>query len=143
MTEYVINRDKKDLIKFMKFKADKLGLQCKFEKEGFVVESKPGVDMRTQTPIPVMFKGKLIEEDMQTRLTGRFTYGFYLTTLVIVAAILIVARFIWSAYQRQTDNIILCAAVTVLLIIVCAVAKVKGRALKKRISEFLAGLNKR
>lgn len=143
MTEYIINRDKKDLIKFMKGKAEKMGLQCKFEEEGFVVESKPGADMDSQTPIPVMFKGKLIEEDTRTRLTGRFTYGFYLTTLVIIAVVLILARFTWSVYQKQMDNIILCAVVTVLLMVVCVVVRVKGRALKKTISEFLLGLNKK
>lgn len=141
--EYIVNRDNADLIKFMKTKADKIGLQCKFEDNKFIVEAKPGTDKYTQTPIPVVFQGKLSEESGQSKIVGKFTYGFYLTTLVIIAVILIVARLTWSIYQKQMDNIILCGIVTVLLIVVCVVVRIKGKELKTKIEEFLRDLDKR
>lgn len=143
MTEYIINRDKDDLMKFMKTKADKMGLQCRFEENKVIVEAKPGTDMHSQMPIPTMFKGKITEDGSKSKISGRFSYGFYLTTLVIVAAILIVARLIWSVYQMQRDNIILCIVVAVLLVVVCIVVKIQGEELKDKIGGFLEDLNKR
>lgn len=143
MTEYIVNRDKQDLIKFMKTKADKMGLQCKFEEDKVIVEAKPGADMHSQTPIPTMFKGKITEEGSVSKISGRFSYGFYLTTLVIAAAILIVARLVWSVYQMQKDNIILCIVVAVLLAVVCVVVKIQGKELKDKIGAFLEDLDKR
>lgn len=143
MREYIVNRSKDDLTKFMKTKADKIGLQCKFEENKLLVESKPGTDKYTQTPIPVMFKGKITEEESKTKISGRFSYGFYLTTLVIAAVILIIARLIASVYQKQLDNIILCGIVTVLLVIVIVVVRVRGKQLKGTIEEFLSNLDKK
>lgn len=143
MPEYIINRDKKDLIKFMKTKSERMGLQCIFDENKVTVEAKPGTDMYSQTPIPVMFQGKIVEEENTTRISGRFSYGFYFTTLVAVAVVLIIARLGWSLYKMQRNNIILCAIVIVLLIIVCGVVKIKGKDLKDKIEEFLFNLNKK
>lgn len=143
MTEYIVNRPKDDAVKFMKTKAEKMGLQCEFEKEKVTVTSKPGWDMKSQTPIPVMFKGKITQVDSKTKISGRFSYGFYLTTLVIVAIVLIVVRFAWSLYQNQTENIILCLIVATMLLIVCIVVRSKGKELKGTIEELLGGLDKK
>lgn len=143
METYTFNRDKKDLIKFMKTKADKVGLLCKTEGDKVRIEAKPGTDAKSQTPIPVIFQGKVMQNGAESEITGRFTYGFYFTTLVIVAIILIVLRFAWSLYQMQVDNMILCGIVTLLLVIVCGVVRVKGMGLKRQMEEFLQNLNKR
>lgn len=143
MTEYVVNRDKKDLITFMNSKAEKMGLQCRFEEDSFTVESKPGVDSDSQTPIPVIFKGRISDEDSNARIIGKFSYGFYQSTLVVIAAVLIIARLIWSLYQRQVANIVLCVVVSALLILVCAIARSRGKGLKEKIETFLGDLNKK
>ena len=61
--------------------------------------------------------------------------------MVIVAAILIVARFAWSAYKMQTGNIVLCAIAAVLLIVVLAVVVAKANKPKEIITKFLQDLN--
>ena len=61
--------------------------------------------------------------------------------LVFFAAILIVVRFVASAIQKQTDNIILCLVVTVLLAIVIVVVNVKSKKGKAVIEEYLKNLN--
>ena len=60
---------------------------------------------------------------------------------VIVAAILIIARFAWSAYKMQTGNIVLCAIAAVLLIVVLAVVVAKANKPKEIITKFLQDLN--
>lgn len=143
MVEYKINREKNDLIKFMKTKSGKKGLCCTFEGDKIIIEAEPGKDMQSQTPIPTMFKGKIVEEGNSTTISGRFSYGFYLTTLVIVAIVLIAARLAWSVYKMQRNNIILCIIVTILLILVCIVVNIKGKKLKNEIEEFLGNLDKK
>ena len=78
---------------------------------------------------------------MKCHLKGKFSYGFNLYTLVIIAAILIVARFVWSAFQNQVDNMILCGIVTALLIVVIIVVNVKAKPAKRILTEFLDDLN--
>ena len=73
-----------------------------------------------------------LKEDLQT--------DFYLTTLVAVAAILIIARLSWSIYQKQLDNIIMCAIATAILVIVCVVVNIKGKKTKERIITLLKQL---
>lgn len=141
--EIKVNRSKDDLIKHIKNKATKKDLQCKFENGKFTIESVPGKSKETQTPVPVMFKGTIEDDNDSSIIKGRFSYGFYFSTLVIIAIVFIIARFSWSLYQKQTDNMILCGIVTVLLIIVCVVIQVKGKELKQKITDFLLNLDKK
>lgn len=98
---------------------------------------------KNESIVPVMFKGRFEDGENQCSLKGRFVYGFYLYTMVIVAAILIIARFIASYVQNQKDNMIMCGVVTLLLIIVVCVVHVKSKPAKKIISDFLNDLNKK
>ena len=61
--------------------------------------------------------------------------------MVIVAAALIVARFLWSAYKMQTANMILCGIVATILVIVVAVIVAKAAKPKAIIGGFLKDLN--
>jgi len=139
----IVNRDRDDLIKFIETRADRLGLQCKVNDTNILIEAKPGDSKETQTPIPVCFKGKIIAEKDGTEIKGRFSNGFYLSTLLYVAIILIGVRLVASVYQQQMDNIILCGIVTVLLVVVYLVADVKGKPLRNKIAEMLNNLDKK
>lgn len=139
--EIKIEREKRDLIKFMKRKAEKSGLECTVEGEKLVVQTK--IDDTALIPVPVSFKGKITDAENGVIIKGKFSNGFYLTTLVILAAVLILARFAWSIYKMQMDNIILCLVVTILLVVVCAVTNVKGKPVRNTILEFLNGLEKK
>lgn len=141
--KYTIKRDKDDLVKFMKTKADKEGLSCVVIGEEITIEAKPGEDSAGQTQVPVVFKGKIKMEDQTTIIQGKTGYGFYLSTLVCFAAILIVIRLIASIIQKQIENIILCGVVTLLLIIVVAVVNKMGKPLKSKIEHFFENLEKK
>lgn len=138
--EINVNREKSGLKKFMKTKAHKEGLQCKFEGDKFVLESEPETDASTQTPVPVMFKGEVRQEEGCSVISGKFSYGFYLSRLVLIAIALIATRLLWSLYKFQKSNIILCIVVTVLLVIVCIVTNVMGKPLKQKMIAFLNNL---
>lgn len=139
---YEIKREKHDLVKFMKTKSEKVGLKCTIEGDRIKVEAQPGDSSATQTPIPVEFKGRIKKDDDKTIIEGKYGYGFNLTTLGIVAAVLIAVRLAWSIYQKQTSNIILCGIVTALLIVVVMVAGRVGKPLKTKIEEFFGDLEK-
>ena len=93
-----------------------------------------------EADIPVNFRGKISENDGMTTLKGRFVYGFYLYILVIAAIVLSAARFAWSAYQNQTDNMILCGIVSAALIVVVLVINRKSKIAKEIIIKFLQEL---
>ena len=91
----------------------------------------------------MIFKGKMKDTESGSEMTGKFTFGFYLYSMVIVAIILIVARFGFSLYNMQEGNLILCGIVTVLLLIVIAVVVVKSKPDRQHITDFLNDLNKK
>ena len=68
--------------------------------------------------------------------TGKFQNGED-----AVPVILIVARFSWSAYQHQMDNMILCGIVTVLLIGLIVVVTKKSKGGKNVIENLLNNLD--
>ena len=121
MKSFKFNRKKEDLLPVMKAKAEKANIKMTKEKDKISLMLETGKFQNGEDAVPVIFKGKITNTETGCIFDGKYTYGFYLYTLVIVAAILIVARFSWSAYQHQMDNMILCGIVTVLLIglIVC------------------------
>jgi len=139
--EIKIEREKRDLIKFMKKKAEKTGLECTVEGEKLIVQTK--INDTAIIPVPVSFKGKITDIEKGVAITGRFSNGFYLTTLVILSAVLIIARLAWSIYKMQMDNIILCIIVSVLLAVVCIVTNVKGKPVRNNILDFLNNLEKK
>lgn len=139
--EFQFNRDKATLLNVMKNKAVKKNLKMKSNEDRVEICLENGKFHNGEDAIPVVFKGKLKEDRGICSLTGRFTYGFYLYSLVILAIVLIVVRFVWSVWKNQTNNIILCGIVSALLIIVIVVVQIKSRKSRMIIEEFLNNLN--
>ena len=139
MKSFKFNRKKEDLLPVMKAKAEKANIKMTKEKDKISLET--GKFQNGEDAVPVIFKGKITNTETGCTFDGKYTYGFYLYTLVIVAAILIVARFSWSAYQHQMDNMILCGIVTVLLIGLIVVVTKKSKGGKNVIENFLNNLD--
>lgn len=139
--KFSYNRDKAELLRVMKSKAEKKNIRITESGDKLTASLEAGKFSNGEDAIPVTFKGAFNEDEKQCSLQGKFTYGFNLYTMVIVAAILIVARFSWSAYQKQVENMILCGIVTVLLIIVMVVVNIKAKSAKQILTEFLEDLN--
>lgn len=139
--EFCYNRSKPELIRVMKSKAEKKNIQIAENGEKLTASLVADKFSKGEADIPVTFKGKLVDNNDQCLLKGKFSYGFNLYTLVIVAAVLIVARFTWSAVQHQVDNMILCGIVTSLLIGVVVVVNVKAKPAKRILTEFFNDLN--
>lgn len=141
MKSFKFNRKKEDLLPVMKAKAEKANIRMTKEKDKISLMLETGKFQKGEDAVPVIFKGKITNTETGCTFDGKYTYGFYLYTLVIVAAILIVARFSWSAYQHQMDNMILCGIVTVLLIGLIVVVTKKSKGGKNVIENFLNNLD--
>lgn len=138
--EFEFNREKSSFIKVLKGKCEKNALKCSVEDNKIMIETFDNSEGKLEDAIPAVFKGTIEAKENKTSIKGRFTNGFYLTTLVAVAAILIIARLSWSIYQKQLDNIIMCAIATAILVIVCVVVNIKGKKSKERIITLLKQL---
>ena len=138
--EFEFNREKSSFIKVLKGKCEKNALKCSVEDNKIMIETFDNSEGKLEDAIPAVFKGTIDAKENKTSIKGRFTNGFYLTTLVAVAAILIIARLSWSIYQKQLDNIIMCAIATAILVIVCVVVNIKGKKTKERIITLLKQL---
>lgn len=138
--EFEFNREKSSFIKVLKGKCEKNALKCTVEDNKIMIETFDNSEGKLEDAIPAVFKGTIEAKENKTSIKGRFTNGFYLTTLVAVAAILIIARLSWSIYQKQLDNIIMCAIATAILVIVCVVVNIKGKKTKERIITLLKQL---
>ena len=138
--EFEVNREKSSFIKVLKGKCEKNALKCSVEDNKIMIETFANSEGKLEDTIPAVFKGTIEAKENKTSIKGRFTNGFYLTTLVAVAAILIIARLSWSIYQKQLDNIIMCAIATAILVIVCVVVNIKGKKTKERIITLLKQL---
>ncbi|RGG67600.1 hypothetical protein DWW96_02790 [Eubacterium sp. AF17-7] len=138
--EFEFNREKSSFIKVLKGKCEKNALKCSVEDNKIMIETFANSEGKLEDTIPAVFKGTIEAKENKTLIKGRFTNGFYLTTLVAVAAILIIARLSWSIYQKQLDNIIMCAIATAILVIVCVVVNIKGKKSKERIITLLKQL---
>ena len=138
--EFEFNREKSSFIKVLKGKCEKNALKCSVEDNKIMIETFDNSEGKLEDAIPADFLGTIEAKENKTSIKGRFTNGFYLTTLVAVAAILIIARLSWSIYQKQLDNIIMCAIATAILVIVCVVVNIKGKKTKERIITLLKQL---
>lgn len=138
--EFEFNREKSSFIKVLKGKCEKNALKCSVEDNKIMIETFANSEGKLEDTIPAVFKGTIEAKENKTLIKGRFTNGFYLTTLVAVAAILIITRLSWSIYQKQLDNIIMCAIATAILVIVCVVVNIKGKKTKERIITLLKQL---
>lgn len=135
--EFKYNREKAELLRVMKAKAQKYNLNITETGNKILIGLETGKFKSGEDAVPVTFKGKIEENGSECSLKGKFSYGFNLNVLTVVAAILIIARFTWSAYKMQTDNMILCGIVTLLLAVVIVVIQIKSKPAKKIICEFL------
>ena len=138
--EFEFNREKSSFIKVLKGKCEKNALKCSVEDNKIMIETFDNSEGKLEDAIPAVFKGTIEAKENKTSIKGRFTNGFYLTTLVAVAAMLIIARLSWSIYQKQLENIIMCAIATAILVIVCVVVNIKGKKTKERIITLLKQL---
>ncbi len=138
-----VNQKKSDLKNLISNKSEKMGMRCKFTKDKIRLEAGTDEKSGEQAQIPVIFKGTLSEENGISIIKGRFSNGFYLTTLVIIAAILILARGAWSVYKNQTETIIMCVVVAIILIVVFVVILSRGRKTKLSMKDFLTHLDKK
>ena len=138
--EFEFNREKSSFIKVLKGKCEKNALKCSVEDNKIMIETFANSEGKLEDTIPAVFKGTIEAKENKTLIKGRFTNGFYLTTLVAVAAILIIARLSWSIYQKQLEHIIMCAIATAILVIVCVVVNIKGKKSKERIITLLKQL---
>ena len=151
--DFTYNRNTEDTIKVMESKGLKHNIKIvkskstnKSEKDNVTnvqVSLGDGKKSKNEGLLPVIFKGKMKDTESGSEMTGKFTFGFYLYSMVIVAIILIVARFGFSLYNMQEGNLILCGIVTVLLLIVIAVVVVKSKPDRQHITDFLNDLNKK
>ena len=139
--EFCYNREKTELLRVMKSKAEKKNIHITENGDKLTVSLEAGKFSKGEDAIPVTFRGTFCGDGTQCILKGKFSYGFNLYTMVIVAAILIVVRFVWSASQKQVDNMILCGIVTALLILVIVVTNIKAKKAKQILTEFLTDLN--
>ncbi len=138
---YQYNKNKEQVIDAIKLRAQKKNVSFAKQDGSILLSLEHGKFKNGEDSIPVVFKGKINEDEGKTIVNGKFSYGFNLYTLVIVAIILIIARFVWSFYQNQTDNMVLCGIVTLLLLIVIAVVNVKSKTAKSIINEVLANIH--
>ena len=111
--EFEFNREKSSFIKVLKGKCEKNALKCSVEDNKIMIETFDNSEGKLEDAIPAVFKGTIEAKENKTSIKGRFTNGFYLTTLVAVAAI---------------------------LIIVCVVVNIKGKKTKERIITLLKQL---
>ena len=135
MKSFKFNRKKEDLLPVMKAKAEKANIKMTKEKDKISLMLETGKFQNGEDAVPVIFKGKITNTETGCTFDGKYTYGFYLYTLVIVA------RFSWSAYQHQMDNMILCGIVTVLLIGLIVVVTKKSKGGKNVIENLLNNLD--
>ena len=143
MKQFEYNQEESSLTKVLQAKAEKKNLQVISDSHRIQIFLKPEAFKNGEADIPVSFRGKFVSKENGTLLQGKFTYGFYLYTLVFVAILLIVARFIWSAYQNQQDNMILCGIVTLVLFAVMVFVRQKSKTAKALIEELLNDLNRK
>lgn len=134
------NTDKESLFNVMLNKAKKNNIVIK--KIGNSIEMTLLLEKanRTET-VPIIFKGKIVDDEKGCKIKGGFTFAFYLYVLIIAALCFIVARFSWSVYEMQTDNMILCGISAVVLVIAVIVVVKKTSESRKVIMDFLNDLD--
>lgn len=142
MKIFTYQNNQTDLLQKLKVQAKKKHLNIIENQDKIQIFLKSESFKNGESDIPVIFRGKITERDDGIILKGHFIFGFYLYTMVIVAAIFILARFAWSAYKSQTDNMILCGIVAITLVIVILIVNQKSKTAKEIINKFLTDLSR-
>ncbi len=90
---------------------------------------------------PIGFKGTLDEKDGEVSLVGKINIGIYLYIIAAVLYALIIARLVYSVVQNQQKNAIIAVVAFAIAVFITVFMILKIRSSKKRIIEFLEGLN--
>ncbi len=133
-------KEPKEFIRILKWKAEKKHLCAETAGDKVVLSLISGKFARGEDAVPVIFQGKLKSCDDGCILSGRISCRFYLYFMEIMAALLIVSRFVWSVLQGEKSNMFLCGIAAILLLIVVAVVQVKSKPAKTILKEFLTNL---
>ena len=119
------------------------------EREGFIV-TKDGDNYslafnleheKGKRYYPIGFKGKVEEKDGKASLVGKISYGVYLYIIAFILYALIIARLVYSVVQNQQKNAIIAVVAFAIAVFITVYMILKIRKSKKRIVEFLQGLN--
>lgn len=140
--EFKYKKNYEDILPVLKNKGAKKNIAVADYNNSITIMLAEEGHTKEELAIPVSFSGKFTNTEGGSVLKGNFKNGFYLTTLVIFGAALIIARAAFSIYMKQWNNLILCLIVTALLALVIAVVKLKSKVARKVMIEFLTDLQK-
>lgn len=119
------------------------------EREGFIVKKENDEysvafnleHEKGKKYYPIGFKGKVEEKDGKTSLVGKINIGIYLYVIAAILYVLIIARLAYSVVQNQQKNAIIAVVAFAIAVFITGFMILKIRSSKKRIIEFLEGLN--
>ena len=119
------------------------------EREGFIVKKENDEysvafnleHEKGKKYYPIGFKGKAEEKDGKTSLVGKINIGIYLYVIAAILYALIIARLVYSVVQNQQKNAIIAVVAFAIAVFITGFMILKIRNSKKRIVEFLEGLN--
>ena len=119
------------------------------EREGFVIKKEKDEysvafnleHEKGKRYYPIGFKGTVEEKDGKVSLVGKINYGIYLYIIAAVLYALIIARLVYSVVQNQQKNSIIAIVAFAIAVFITVFMILKIRSSKKRIIEFLEGLN--
>lgn len=119
------------------------------EREGFVIKKEKDEysvafnleHEKGKRYYPIGFKGTVEEKDGKVSLVGKINIGIYLYIIAAVLYALIIARLVYSVVQNQQKNSIIAIVAFAIAVFITVFMILKIRSSKKRIIEFLEGLN--
>lgn len=119
------------------------------EREGFIVKKENDEysvafnleHEKGKKYYPIGFKGKVEGKDGKTSLVGKINIGVYLYVIAAILYALIIARLVYSVVQNQQKNAIIAVVAFAIAVFITGFMILKIRSSKKRIIEFLEGLN--
>lgn len=119
------------------------------EREGFIVTKEKdeyslafNLDHeKGKKYYPIGFKGTVSDSETGCSLVGKVSYGVYLYVIAAILYALIIARLVYSVIQNQQKNAIIAVVAFAIAVFITVYMILKIRKSKKRIIEFLQGLN--
>ena len=140
MLEFKYNNDKEKFNNAITRQGEREGFIVTKEKDeyslAFNLEHEKG-----KKYYPIGFKGTVEEKDGKTSLIGKISYGIYLYVIAVILYALIIARLVYSVIQNQQKNAIIAVVAFAIAVFITVYMILKIRRSKKRIEEFLNGLN--
>lgn len=140
MLEFKYNNDKEKFNNAITRQGEREGFIVTKEKDeyslAFNLEHEKG-----KKYYPIGFKGTVEEKDGGCSLIGKISYGIYLYVIAVILYALIIARLVYSVIQNQQKNAIIAVVAFAIAVFITVYMILKIRRSKKRIIEFLQGLN--